>query len=283
MARTKPPSFDFFPDDFIAGTYHLPAEAVGIYVRLLCYQWNNGSIPSDENELARVAGIDADAMRTHMRTVMLKFMPDGCGGLKNARLEREREHKLSVIEKSKSAADSRWTKEKARKAAEAARKAAEAARLSGCGGNADAHADALQTHMPPTSNVQLPTSIDTHTHTHPADDPNGLIGQDVIVPDHLREWFIRWLDWRWQDSGKKPPATLQQVWVHDLLTRGKEKAILDLRFSIFKQGKNLLDSGNDFEKNGSKAGSAAGSQSGRKLTNAEKTLKLIEEMNNGSI
>jgi uncharacterized protein YdaU (DUF1376 family) len=161
MARTKPPSFDFFPDDFIAGTYHLPAEAVGIYVRLLCYQWNNGSIPSDENELARVAGVDADAMRTHMRTVMLKFMPDGCGGLKNARLEREREHKLSVIEKSKSAADSRWTKEKARKAAEAANRP-------GCGGNADAHADAhadayadaMRTDMPPTSNVQLPTSID---------------------------------------------------------------------------------------------------------------------------
>ena len=278
MARTKPPSFDFFPDDFIAGTYHLPAEAVGIYVRLLCYQWNNGSIPSDENELARVAGVDADAMRTHMRTVMLKFMPDECGGLKNSRLEREREHKLSVIEKSKSAADSRWTKEKARKAAQAASKL-------GCGGNAHAHADALQTHVPPTSNVLLPTSVDTHTHTHPADDPNGLIGQDVIVPDHLREWFIRWLDWRWQDSGKKPPATLQQVWVHDLLTRGEEKAILDLRFSIRKQGKNLLDSGNDFGKNssGNTGIPASGAQGGRKLTNAEKTLKLIEEMNNGSV
>jgi uncharacterized protein YdaU (DUF1376 family) len=277
MARTKPPSFDFFPDDFIAGTYHLPAEAVGIYVRLLCYQWNNGSIPSDENELARVAGVDADAMRTHMRTVMLKFVPDECGGLKNTRMEREREHKLSVIEKSKSAADSRWTKEKARKAADAARP-------TGCGGNADAHADALQTHMPPTSNVLLPTSVDILTHTHPLDDANGLIGQDVIVPDHLREWFIRWLDWRWQDSGKKPPATLQQVWVHDLLTRGKEKAILDLQFSISKQGKNLLDSGNDFGKSGSgKTGSAQNAQSNRKLTNAEKTLKLIEEMNNGSI
>jgi hypothetical protein len=59
---------------------------------------------------------------------------------------------------------------------------------------------------------------------------------------------------------------------------------LDLRFSIRKQGKNLLDSGNDFEKNGSgKGGSTAGPQGGRKLTNAEKTLKLIEEMNNGSI
>jgi uncharacterized protein YdaU (DUF1376 family) len=277
MARTKPPSFDFFPDDFIAGTYHLPAEAVGIYVRLLCYQWNNGSIPSDENDLARVAGVDADAMRTHMRTVMLKFMPDGCGGLKNSRLEREREHKLSVIEKSKSAADSRWTKEKARKAAEAANKP-------GCGGNADAYADAMRTDMPPTSNVQLPASIDTHTHTRPADDPNGLIGQDVIVPGHLREWFIRWLDWRWQDSGKKPPATLQEVWVHDLLTRGKEKAILDLQFSISKQGKNLLDSGNDFGKNGSKTGiPASGIQGGRKLTAAEKTAQLLEDVKNGLV
>lgn len=153
MARTKPPSFDFFPDDFIAGTYHLPAEAVGIYVRLLCYQWNNGSIPADETELARVAGVDADAMRTHMRTVMLKFTPDECGGLQNARLEREREHKLSVIEKSKAAADSRWAKEKARKEADSTKKPP-------CGRIADAYADALPTHMPPTSNVQLPASID---------------------------------------------------------------------------------------------------------------------------
>lgn len=160
MARTKPPSFDFFPDDFIAGTYHLTPEAVGIYVRLLCFQWNNGSIPSDENELARIAGVDADAMRTHMRTVMLKFMQDGCGGLKNARLELEREHKLSVIEKSKAAADSRWAKEKARKDAELAKKPP-------CVGNADAHADAyadaMRTDMPPTSYFQLPTSNSLNT------------------------------------------------------------------------------------------------------------------------
>ena len=26
----------------------------------------------------------------------------------------------------------------------------------------------------------------------PADDPNRLIGKDVIVPDYMREWFIRW-------------------------------------------------------------------------------------------
>jgi hypothetical protein len=85
------------------------------------------------------------------------------------------------------------------------------------------------------------------THTHPLDDPNGLIGKDVIVPDGIREWFIKWLDWRWQDSGKKPPATLQETWVYELITRGEEKAINDLRFSITKQAKNLLHSENDFD------------------------------------
>jgi hypothetical protein len=135
-----------------------------------------------------------------------------------------------------------------------------------------------------TPRIEESREEDTHTHTLPLDDPNALIGQDVIVPDHLREWFIRWLDWRWHDSGKKPPATLQQVWVHDLLTRGKEKAILDLRFSIRKQGKNLLDSGNDFEKNGSnKTGQAAVTQTGRKLSAAEKTAQLLEDVKNGRV
>lgn len=82
----------------------------------------------------------------------------------------------------------------------------------------------------------------------PADDPNRLIGKDVIVPDYMREWFIRWLDWRWQDSSKKPPATLQQTWIMELHSRGQEKAIADLQFSISKQAKNLLKVENDFDK-----------------------------------
>ena len=262
MARTKPPSFDFFPDDFIAGTYHLPAEAVGIYVRLLCYQWNNGSIPSDENELARVAGVDADAMRTHMRTVMLKFAPDACGGLKNARLERERGHKLSVIEKSKSAADSRWTKEKARKAAEAAR-------LSGCGGNADAHADALQTHMPPTSNVLLPASINYRNID--------------TLPEWLKKDWLRWLDFRFAKDGKRMPETQADAVIMDLLRRGEAKALRDIEFSIRIGAKNIChDDGGQGMLN-PVGGQTLGFQGGRKLTNAEKTLKLIEEMKNGSI
>lgn len=232
MARTKPPSFDFFPDDFIAGTYHLTPEAVGIYVRLLCFQWNNGSIPSDENELARIAGVDADAMRTHMRTVMLKFMPDGCGGLKNARLELERGHKLSVIEKSKAAAESRWAKEKARKDADTAKK-------TGCVGNADAHADAhadaMRTDMPPTSNFQLPASNRLkHSHTQ--------------APAWLEKEWKRWCDFREAIDGRPMDLVSSEAILMDLIRRGDGKAQRDIDFSIQKRAKSICDSDNDWSK-----------------------------------
>ena len=114
------------------------------------------------------------------------------------------------------------------------------------------------------------------THTHPLDDPNGLIGKDVIVPDNIREWFVKWLDWRWQDSGKKPPATLQETWVYELITRGEEKAINDLRFSITKQAKNLLHSENDFDKM-TKAKIDGATKPAGKETAAEAMRRIFED------
>ena len=114
------------------------------------------------------------------------------------------------------------------------------------------------------------------SHTRPLDDPNGLIGKDVIVPDNIREWFIKWLDWRWQDSGKKPPATLQETWVYELITRGEEKAINDLRFSITKQAKNLLHSENDFDKV-AKAKIDGATKPAGKETAAEAMRRIFED------
>ena len=275
MARTKPPSFDFFPDDFIAGTYHLPAEAVGIYVRLLCYQWNNGSIPSDEAELARVAGVDADAMRTHMRTVMLKFMPDECGGLQNARLEREREHKLSVIEKSKAAADSRWAKEKARKEADSTKKPP-------CGRNADAYADAMRTHMPPTSNVQLPASECYMSLSLLKIKHFEFLSKNTACPEWLAPMFCRWLAFRTARDGHPVDEVLQDTWTANLIARGQDKALADIEFSINKQAKNLLHSENDFDKV-AKAKIDGATKPAGKETAADKTRKMIEDMKNGLI
>lgn len=115
-----------------------------------------------------------------------------------------------------------------------------------------------------------------HTHTHPLDDPNQLIGKDVVVPDNIREWFIKWLDWRWQDSGKKPPSTLQDTWVYELISRGEEKAINDLRFSITKQAKNLLHSENDFDKLAKAKIDGATKPAGRE-TAAESMRRIFED------
>ncbi len=260
MARTKPPSFDFFPDDFIAGTYHLTPEAVGIYVRLLCFQWNNGSIPSDENELARIAGVDADAMRTHMRTVMLKFMQDGCGGLKNARLELEREHKLSVIEKSKAAADSRWAKEKARKDAELAKKPP-------CVGNASAHADAyadaMRTDMPPTSYFQLPTS-------------NSLNHTRTPAPAWLEKEWKRWQDFREAIDGRPMDAVSSEAILMDLIRRGDGKAQRDIDFSIQKRAKSICDSDNDWSKQRSNTPAGTGRRYGKETAEEARLRKEAE-------
>ena len=73
------PAFQFYPDDFIGGTVDLSTEEVGAYIRLLCYQWGRGAIPTTKIALDRVAGCAvSDA-------VLEKF--PNC---KNKRLEKER-------------------------------------------------------------------------------------------------------------------------------------------------------------------------------------------------
>lgn len=280
MARTKPPSFDFFPDDFIAGTYHLPAEAVGIYVRLLCYQWNNGSIPSDETELARIAGVDANAMRTHMRTVMLKFIPDGCGGLKNERLEKERMHKFSIIEKAKASADRRWANKKPGNQQNQGDS-------SSCVGNANAYANGHANAMLPTSNVLLPTSNDLSL-SLPAVKNIDLLSKNVVCPEWLVEPFCKWLGFRFARDGVKVDENVQEVWIMKLAKLGKDKALADIEFSLDKQAKNLLDSKNDFDRltkqqiEGQPGGQGSQRQFGRE-TNADKARKLLEQIKNGSV
>ena len=62
----------------------MSAEEVGAYIRLLCYQWGKGSIPTEPVVLERIAGVKVSS------TVVQKF-PDG----KNARLEEERSKQVA--------------------------------------------------------------------------------------------------------------------------------------------------------------------------------------------
>jgi len=42
--------FKFYPSDFLVGTSFMTNEEVGIYIRMLIYQWDKGSIPANNLE-----------------------------------------------------------------------------------------------------------------------------------------------------------------------------------------------------------------------------------------
>lgn len=86
----KPPAFQFYADDFVAGVSDMTQSEVGAYILLLCCQWNRGEIPTDP---ARASLIAKGEVTQH---VMDKF-PQG----KNKRMERVREERNAWIEKSR--------------------------------------------------------------------------------------------------------------------------------------------------------------------------------------
>lgn len=113
----KPPAFQLYASDFYMDTISWTAEQVGIYTRLLFYQWVNGSIPDDLEQIARIAGCMGDRKwRTNMernwRELCHKFatLPDG--RLVNLRMEKTRkeqeEFRKLLVESGRLGAEKRW-------------------------------------------------------------------------------------------------------------------------------------------------------------------------------
>lgn len=80
------PSFQFYPADFLMGTMLMSADETGAYIRLLCWQWQQGSVPGDLSQSARIGGIPA----RRMAAVLAKFEEGEDGQLRNARMESVR-------------------------------------------------------------------------------------------------------------------------------------------------------------------------------------------------
>lgn len=82
--KRRSPAFQFYADDFLAGTLDMSQSDVGSYIRLLCHQWSRGSIPVETEKQQRLAGgsISVD--------VLAKFRLYEDGLLRNQRLEDER-------------------------------------------------------------------------------------------------------------------------------------------------------------------------------------------------
>lgn len=82
----NPPAFQFYTDDFLGGTMHFTDAEVGLYMRLLCIQWNTGGLPDDDEELKSYGKGSTPIQRVKTK---FKKCPDGL--LRNERLEVERE------------------------------------------------------------------------------------------------------------------------------------------------------------------------------------------------
>jgi uncharacterized protein YdaU (DUF1376 family) len=98
----KAPAFQFYADDFLAGTADMTAEEVGVYIRLLCHQWSKGGLPNDPERLALMSGGNA---KPH---ALAKFGMCHDGMLRNARLEQERGKQVAFREKQAKNGQKRW-------------------------------------------------------------------------------------------------------------------------------------------------------------------------------
>jgi uncharacterized protein YdaU (DUF1376 family) len=90
--KRKAPAFQFYVDDFLAGTLELSQADVGAYIRLLCFQWNRGSIPVETEKQQRLAGGSVSV------DVLAKFRLQPDGRLVNERMERERQKQIAYRE-----------------------------------------------------------------------------------------------------------------------------------------------------------------------------------------
>jgi len=80
----KAPAFQFYADDFIAGTIGMTASEVGIYIRLLCLQWSKGRISHRETKAVGGDGSEVQYVLSE------KFKQDESGYWFNERLEHVR-------------------------------------------------------------------------------------------------------------------------------------------------------------------------------------------------
>lgn len=104
----KAPAFQFYAGDFLVGTAMMTAEEVGGYIRLLCYQWTQGSIPDDDATIMRLAGCSGNAVAS----IRHKFGINPAGRLVNQRLEQVRAEREEFCKAQAEKAAKGWEKRK---------------------------------------------------------------------------------------------------------------------------------------------------------------------------
>ena len=88
----KAPAFQFYARDWLSDLRLrlLDHEAKGMFVDLLCHQWLEGHLPSDDRSIARLLGISTRKWRATRRRLECHFQLNGDGLMFNPRLSEQR-------------------------------------------------------------------------------------------------------------------------------------------------------------------------------------------------
>jgi uncharacterized protein YdaU (DUF1376 family) len=102
---SKPPAFQFYPQDYLASTRvaEMTLEEEGVYIRLLCYCWASGSIPADPERCAKLAGKGCSVATATVVQRSFNEHPTDPQRLVHDRLEIERENQRTRREQASSA------------------------------------------------------------------------------------------------------------------------------------------------------------------------------------
>jgi uncharacterized protein YdaU (DUF1376 family) len=119
MSKQRPPAFQLYARDFLAGTTNMSACACGAYIRFLCHAWDGNpicSIPADDYSLYKLSGCDSkEEWNTIKAMVLAKFRAVEIEGVKRLVNDRLMEYwkELAGFSETKSkAAHARWDKKK---------------------------------------------------------------------------------------------------------------------------------------------------------------------------
>lgn len=110
MEKPQSPAFQFYPDDFLGSSkvaVMTPTE-IGVYVLLLCMDWNGHGITYNPKLLARYCRMPEAEFVEAWEVVGPCFEKGEDGKVYNPRLLRERDKQAAFRAKQKAAADARW-------------------------------------------------------------------------------------------------------------------------------------------------------------------------------
>jgi len=192
-------SSQFYWSDFLLGTALLSCEEVGAYMRLLCFQWQEGSLPNDAKLLARLAQADE---RT-ISAILHKFSESSDGKLRNRKMEDVRKS-LNAYKKTRSENGKR-------------------------GGRPKKHVVSVCLAQKKHSE-SLPSPI-------PSPSPIPLI-EVAALPFNSPEFESAWKDWKAARIESKKPLkpTTEKVKLSQLAKMGEQRAIAALIHSTGYQG-----------------------------------------------